>query len=174
MRRNIDDAIRWRIHGTGLLLVGLVAFQGPAFPAGASAGQAAVMADVAPDSLRLRVEAPDSVPVGRDVATRFIVDNVSGRALNLYLLGRTIAFDVIVRDPDGDVVWRRMDGEVVPQILRVEMLPAGGSLVLEATWDQRSNDGDPVATGTYSVEAELFTDGEPLRSPPVNVRIVDR
>lgn len=132
------------------------------------------MSPAAADSLRLGLETPDSVPAGQPVPMTFRIENTSSRTVTLYLLGRTIAFDVIVRGSGGEVVWRRLEGETIPQILRVEMVAPGESLVLESTWDQRSNAGERVRPGTYSVVAELFTEGEPLRSPAASLRILDR
>lgn len=92
-------------------------------------------------------------------------ENVSGESLDLYLQGRTIAFDVVVTDADGSVVWRRLEGEVIPAILRIETLEPGATLELEAHWDQRSNIGQPVAPGRYTVHGEFLTEGDPLVTP---------
>jgi len=99
------------------------------------------------DSLALRLDVPDSVASGRPVTIRFHIDNVSGRNVDLYLLGREVTFDVIVRARDGSPVWRRLENEVVPAILRVESLAPGGTLDLEATWDQRAGSGELVPGG---------------------------
>lgn len=153
------------------LLAGLAAVQALASPARAGGMAAAVVANPAPDSLRLSLEAPDSVPAGRAVSLTFRIENISDRTLDLNLRGRTIAFDVIVRGTDGGVVWRRLENEVVPAIIRLETLRPGGMLELGATWDQRSYAGRQVAPGPYVVEAELLTDAEPLRTRGVTVEI---
>lgn len=124
------------------------------------------------DSLRLDLVVPEQVRGGEAVPIAVRVRNVSDRPLNLHLRGRTIAFDVIVADAEGDTVWRRMKDAVIPAILRIETLDAGGTLELEETWDQRSNDGEPVAPGIYTVHGELLTDGEPLVTPGEPLRIV--
>lgn len=98
-------------------------------------------------------------------------ENVSGEILELYLQGRTIAFDVVVTDADEHVVWRRLEGEIVPAILRIETLEPGAVLELEARWDQRSNAGEPVAPGRYTVRGEVLAEGDPLVTPTAGFRI---
>ncbi|MBW3552393.1 MAG: hypothetical protein KY466_02720 [Gemmatimonadetes bacterium] len=126
------------------------------------------------DSLRLRVDVPDRVAPGDPVPITFRVHNVTDRTLTLYLMGRDIAFDVVVERTDGATVWRRLEGEVVQAILRLESLTPGEALVLEATWDQQSGAGSPVAPGEYRVRAELLTEGDPLLSPAAPLRIAPR
>ena len=130
------------------------------------------MPDSSADSLRLRLDVPDRVPAGATVPITLHVENTTDRTLTLYLVGRTITFDIIVERPDGAVVWRRLEGVVVPAILRLDTLPAGEELVLESTWDQRSNAGETVPAGEYRVRAEVLTEGEPLGSGVRALRVV--
>jgi hypothetical protein len=123
------------------------------------------------DSLLLRLEAPDTVPAGDPVPFALRAENRSGATLTLYLTGREIAFDVVVLTESGDTVWRRLEGEVIPAMLRVETLEAGGALLLETTWDQRTADGAAASPGRYRVHGEILTEGAPLRSPAVELRI---
>jgi len=134
--------------------------------------QTEAMTSATPDSLRLRIDAPDSVRAGDPMTITLVVENVSGRALELYLRGRTIAFDLIVRAGDGSVVWRRLEDEIVPAILRLEPLGPDATLALEGQWDQRSNARTRVPPGEYSIIGELFTEGEPLQTPPRPLRIL--
>src|SRR5688572_5501144 len=60
----------------------------------------------AEDTLRLRLDVPREVRGGAAVPFAFHVENVAGRPLTLYLQGRAIAFDVVVRDASGRTVWR--------------------------------------------------------------------
>lgn len=129
------------------------------------------MAGTASDSLRLWLELPDMVRPGQSASMTLRVENVSDRPLDLYLRGRAIAFDLIVTDDRGTVVWRRLEGAVLPAILRIETLAAGESLELEDAWDQRSNEGGAVEPGSYTVRGELLTEGEPLTTPAVPLRI---
>ena len=102
------------------------------------------------------------------------VQNVSDGALDLYLTGRPIAFDLIVTDAEGSVVWRRLEGEVIAAVLRIETLNPGAILVLEDRWNQRSNAGEPVAPGPYTVRGELPTESGPLVTTTSPLRIVSR
>lgn len=126
------------------------------------------------DSLRLAIDAPDTVPRGDAVPITFRVENVTDRTLSLHLMGRDIAFDVIVARVDGSTVWRRLEDEVLQAILRFETLAPGQALVLDALWDQRSNAGQPVPPGEYRVWAQLLTDGDPITSPLRTLRIATR
>lgn len=133
------------------------------------------MAATADDSLRLVLELPARVPVGAPVRIGLRVENVSGRPLDLYLRGRAIAFDLIVRRAeDGAVVWRRLEGAILPAILRLERLGPGEALQLEDMWDQRTNAGERVMPGAYSVRGELLTERDPLRTPAAFLRIEPR
>jgi hypothetical protein len=130
--------------------------------------------DIAPavsDSLRLSLDLPRTIRAGAAVPISVRVENTTDRTLDLYLRGRTIAFDLVVSDEGGEIVWRRLEGEVIPAILRIEPLPAGESLTLEATWDQRTNAGDPVDPGMYTVRGELLTESDPLATPTERFRI---
>lgn len=126
------------------------------------------------DSLALHLDVPDSVASGMPVTIRFRVENVSSRNVDLYLLGREVTFDVIVRSRDGSAVWRRLENQVVPAILRVEPLAPGGTIDLQATWDQQTGSGQLVPAGDYGVEAELLTEDQPLRSSRATLRITAR
>jgi hypothetical protein len=124
------------------------------------------------DSLRLRIEVAATVPAGQPVPITMHVENASGRTLDLYLRGRTIAFDLVVRGAGGDIVWRRLEGEIVAAILRIETLGPDGALVLEDRWGQQNTAGGRVPPGEYSVSGELLTEGEPLRTPSAPLRIL--
>lgn len=103
---------------------------------------------------------------GEPVRLRLRATNVTEHAVDLYLRGRVPTLDVVVRRGDGTVVWHRLEGEIIPAIVQLRALRPGERLEVEATWDQRTNAGGPVAPGDYVVEASLLTDGEPLRAPP--------
>lgn len=135
-----------------------------------SASETAVAATPS-DSLRLWLDAPAEVRAGEPVPITLRAENITERSLDLYLTGRTIAFDLTVTDEDGAVVWRRLEDEVIPAILRLETLEPGETLELEDTWEQRSNDGEPVAPGAYTVRGEILTEEEPLVTPEAPLRI---
>ena len=129
------------------------------------------MTDPAIDSLRLRLEAPETVASGSSVPFAIVIENRADRPSALSLRGRTIAFDLLVRNPAGAIAWQRLAGQSIPAILRLEELAPGATLRLTATWDQRGSDGALVPPGRYQVEGLVLTDGEPLRAGPVDLLI---
>ena len=123
------------------------------------------------DSLELSLEVPQQARVGSRIRMRIRVENTSGEPLDLYLRGREIAFDLIIENAHGAVVWRRLEEEVIQAVLRIETLQPGAALELTDSWAQRTNDGEPVQPGTYTVRGEILTDGEPLVTPDAPLRI---
>jgi hypothetical protein len=123
------------------------------------------------DSLRLSLGVPAHSAAGTPVPFTLTVENVSGRPLDLYLRGRTIAFDIVVLDSAGVPVWRRLEGEMIPAILRLDALAPGQLLELSDQWDQRDNAGRPASAGDYTAYGEVLTEGAPLRTPHVTLRI---
>lgn len=126
------------------------------------------------DTLRLWVEVPERTPAGESVPMTVHVENVSGRDLELHLRGRTVAFDLVVSDPEGREVWRRLEREVVPAILRLDNLADGDVLELTDAWNQQTGAGEPVPAGLYRVRGELLTEGEPLLTPEIPLQIDPR
>lgn len=128
-----------------------------------------------PDSLRLQLHVPDQVRAGDTVPMTLRVHNVAGRPLDLHLRGRTIAFDIVVTRADGSTAWRRLEGQIIPAIIQLRTLAADEALELRAEWHQRTNKGEPVGSGVYTVQALLLTDApQPLESPRVPLQIVAR
>ena len=124
-----------------------------------------------PDSLRLDLEVPVEARVGSVVPIALRVRNVGNQPIDLYLRGRTIAFDVIVRRDSGEVVWRRLENAIIPAILRIETLPPHGMLELRADWSLETTTGAPVMPGTYAVHGVLFTEDAELRTVPVTLHV---
>jgi hypothetical protein len=123
------------------------------------------------DSLRLSLGVPAHSAAGTPVPFTLTIENVSGRPLDLYLRGRTIAFDIVVLDSAGIAIWRRLEGEIIPAVLRLEILAPGQLLDLSDEWDQRDDAGRPVSAGRYTAYGEVLTEGPPLRTPTVTLRI---
>ena len=97
------------------------------------------------DSLAFTIHVPDSVRAGEPVPIVLRVTNRTDAPVDLHLLGRTIAFDVVVTREDGTPVWRRLEGQAVQSILQLR----------------------------YRVHGELPTDEpEPLRTPAAPLRIL--
>jgi len=123
------------------------------------------------ESLRLELRIPAQARSGSTVPITLRVENVGDRPIDLYLRGRTIAFDVVVRRPDGEVVWRRLEHEIIPAILRLETLAPWQVLELHTDWSLETNAGSPVTPGSYVLQGLVLTDGPELRTPPVMLRV---
>ena len=125
----------------------------------------------APDSLRLRLVVPPEARRGEPVPIVLRVENGADRPLELYLRGRTITFDVVVR-AGTDTVWRRLEGEIIPAIVQLRVLAPAETLELRAVWNQQAADGRGVAAGDYTVQGLVLTEHpEPLATPVVPLRI---
>ncbi|CAN5729038.1 hypothetical protein BH23GEM9_BH23GEM9_32670 [soil metagenome] len=133
----------------------------------------AMTQDSAGDSLRLELQAPSSVRTREVVSFVVRVENVSTRPVDLYLRGRDLTVDIIVRDARGVEMWRRLDGAVIPAIIRLETLAAGGMLELSDEWRQTTSAGAVLPAGVYTVHGEFLTDNRPLVTPPITLRIGD-
>jgi hypothetical protein len=109
------------------------------------------------------------------VRATLIVHNAAGAPLTLYLGGRPVAVDLVVRRRDGTPVWRRLRGAVIPAILQVRELGPGGQLTFELAWDQTTDAGGPAGVGEYELQGFVMTDArEPLATAPLPLRIVPR
>jgi hypothetical protein len=129
----------------------------------------------AQDSLRLRLVAPNEIRAGETLPLTLRAENTADRPLDLYLRGRSIAFDVIVTRADGAVVWRRLEGEIIPAIIQLRTLAPREVMELRADWNQRTSRGRQVGAGLYSVRGVLLTDGPtPLQTDAIALRIVPR
>jgi hypothetical protein len=101
------------------------------------------------------------------------LQNVGETPLELYLRGRTIAYDILIRDAAGRVVWHRLEGEVVPGIIQHKVLDPREMLELSHDWDQRMDSGEAVEPGLYTAEGIVLTDGpQPLAPTPRQLTIV--
>ncbi len=127
---------------------------------------------LAPDSLQLKITVPARVRAGEPVPVSLRVTNHGNAPVTLYLQGRPIAFEVVVRRTSGDVVWRRLEGATVAMILQVRTLAPGESLGFNDVWSQQTRAGTPVKPGDYTVTAELPIEGHrPLRTTSVPLHI---
>jgi hypothetical protein len=142
-----------------------------AHPAGRG-GDGGVVSAPAADSVRVTLDVPPAVRERAPVAITLRVENVSPRAVELYLRGRTIAFDVVVTRADGRVAWRRLEDAIVPAVVQLRALAPGEALVLRAEWDQRTRGGAFAGVGRYAVRGLLLTDRpEPMETPPLPLEI---
>jgi hypothetical protein len=126
------------------------------------------------ESLRLETVVPSRVRAGDAVPIVLRATNVGGTPVELYLMGRSVTFDVTVSGADGATVWSRLDRQTAQAILQLRTLVPQETLELRHDWDQRANSGHPVEPGSYVVRGALLTDGQPLRTPAASLRIVAR
>lgn len=139
--------------------------------AGCDMQPAAVHYSPMADTVAVVLEAPERVRAGRPVQFRLRLANTTDRRISLHLQGRDITWDVVVSRPDGTPVWSRLAGATVLGILRLQEMEPGEEIVMIAAWDQRDDEGRPVPRGEYTVLARLPTDGAPLQSAPVVLRL---
>jgi hypothetical protein len=132
------------------------------------------MTDTQPDSLDLELQVPRRVPAGEPVPITLRVHNRTERALDLYLRGREITFDVEVARPDGEVVWRLLDDEIIPAILHLRTLQPDERIEIPATWDQRTKEGRLLEAGEYAARGFLLVEGAPLETPWTPLLIDER
>lgn len=123
-------------------------------------------------NIRLTLRIPERVRAGSVIPIMMRMENTSAKPVELYLRGREMTCDYVVRAPGGDIVWRRLEGEVIPAILRLEVLLPAQPIAFRDSWDQVCDSGDLAAPGVYSVTGAVLTDGSStLESAAVPLRI---
>jgi hypothetical protein len=126
-----------------------------------------------PTQLRIGLTAPERARLGSTIPIVIRLENVGETPLELYLRGRTVAYDILIRDGNGRVVWHRLEGEIVPGIIQVRILNPREALEFSHEWDQRTNRQEVVEAGLYTAEGLVLTDGpEPLTTAPRQLVIV--
>jgi hypothetical protein len=127
------------------------------------------------DTLTFQLEVPDTVALRAPVPITLRVTNNGSAAVDLYLRGRSIAFDIVITNAAGDTVWHRLQDAVIDASLQIKVLRPRDALVLTDTWNQRTNAGESVPAGDYSVRASLLTDqAEPTTFSPAVLRIAGK
>jgi hypothetical protein len=99
--------------------------------------------------------APSKVQAGDTVEIVLRIRNDGPKPIDLELSGRPVAFDVIVRGPDGKEVWRRLEGAAVASILMLLTLQPGEGRDFPAQWTQEDQAGRSVAPGRYVLHGVL-------------------
>ena len=131
------------------------------------------LATVPADSPKVELDVAREVSAGTPVSMTLRVTNTSDRPLQLYLRGRPIAFDLVVRRGDGTVVWRKLAGAMIAMVLQLKTLAPGETLELKDVWRQKTTDGSPAEPGDYTVTGSLLTDSQAsLDSSPAPLRIL--
>lgn len=126
------------------------------------------------DSVSFEIEVPRQVRAGRTILIAMRLHNRSDKTITLQLLGRTMTWDVVVKDSAGREVFRLLRDRADATILRLDRLAGGEVRDMAYRWDQRADDGRPVRPGDYSLEALLLTEGDPIRSSPASIRVLPR
>lgn len=123
-------------------------------------GRASVFPGAAQPPLQLSLELPPRVRAGDPIPMRLVLRNHGFRAETVDL-GEPLTFDIVVFSLDGLEVWSRFETVFQPRILQTHAIGAGKSLVFVDAWKQRTNEGCPVAPGTYMVQGILPVAGVP-------------
>jgi hypothetical protein len=120
------------------------------------------------DTVSVTLRLPEQAQAGDSVPITVRVENTSSRRVDLSLLGREIAFDIIIETKSGQPVWRRLQRATLQSILQVRSLQPGEAFELHDKW--------PAAgPGDYLVSASLPTDAQPLVTrQPTPLRVVPR
>ena len=118
------------------------------------------------DSLRVCLEFPARVALGRPVPFTLHVHNPTARSITALIPGRPVpkAFELIITTSGGVEVWRMMRHR--DWAASRHTFAPGEVLILRDFWDQTTNDGKPVQPGTYSVYASL-SDGPSTAPRPL-------
>lgn len=103
-------------------------------------------------AVTVELELPDTVRPGDEVPITLRVRNTGTGPVELRMTGDPVAFDLFVTRPDGTEVLRRLHGEVIAEVLQQRFLPPGEAIELPDQWQQRDDEGRPVAPGTYYVQ----------------------
>lgn len=107
-------------------------------------------------------------PVGLEL----IKTNVSNRPITL-TYNTAQRFDFFVRrGVGGRILWQWSADRVFSQVVSRVTLRPGESQVFRATWDQRTNEGNRVPPGVYTVQAENVARELQGRLVSVRIRIV--
>lgn len=106
---------------------------------------------------------------GQPVQLRLVKTNISNRPITL-TYNTAQRFDFYVRRGiSGPVVWQWSEDRVFAQVVERVTLAPGQSQVFSATWDQRTNAGNLVQPGLYTVQAENVA--QELRGRRISLRI---
>jgi len=118
------------------------------------------------------LETPARVRVGEIAPLRLRVKNNTKKLIELSLGGRP-AHNFSAANSKGALVWEWLHNQIVQDILEIRMLAPGEELIFKAEWNQRDNDGNAVATGTYFLRGILNIDPpKQLVTEPVKLMIV--
>jgi hypothetical protein len=116
------------------------------------------------DSVSVSIAAPRAAAVGDRIPISVVLQNRLSQPLELHLMGREPAFDIIVMRSDSTVVWRRLASATYQAILLLKQMAPHESLTMYDYWQ-------PNEAGSYLIRAEVPTDAQPLKAVPVTLTI---
>ena len=111
------------------------------------------------EGVQVSLVVPDTVRSGDKVPMAIRLTNTTTSPLELYLRGREITFDIVIRDLAGNEVWRLLQGDPILAILQLRALAPGETLELRHEWDQQTRLRGQAPEGTYTVRGDVVTDG---------------
>ncbi len=108
------------------------------------------------DSLKVQISLREGgYALLEPVEMTLTVENIAGRDLKL-TFPTAQRYDFIVRK-GKQVVWKWSEGMMFAQAISREVLPAGGTISYEVTWDQTGAEDMRPPLGTYTVQGILKT-----------------
>lgn len=110
------------------------------------------------------------VQVGGTVRLEIEARNRGNHPIELTLRGRP-AYDFVITKRNGTEVWRWSRGQISQDVSKVVKLYQRDQLSLKATWDQISNDGDPVPSDAYWVRGILHLESQTIETQSVRLLI---
>lgn len=84
-------------------------------------------------------------------------------------------FDIAARESGKDAdapVWRWAEGKLFTRALRTVELAPDKTVLFEATWDQKGNNGSVLKRGDYTLIATLTMKGR-IQSQPLTISLTD-
>jgi len=109
-------------------------------------------------ALDVRLELPkERIAPGEEIALRLVVKNEGPSAVTVpFRSGQRVEFEVRQNDR---LVWNWAHDRLFTQALGALTVQPGETRQFEARWNGRSNEGQPLAAGTYTVRG-MLTAGE--------------
>ena len=155
--------------GVGATLVLLAACDGPSDLIDPSAGQtASVVSESEGIRLTLQTDKSEYDP-GEPVVLTFEVKNMTN-VRQSFRFSDGCQYDFVVAQDEAPVWSASHDTACIQALTSFELEP-GETWTRSDTWDQRTNKGEPVASGAYDAIAVLPQTAKPLDSDPLRILI---
>jgi hypothetical protein len=155
--------------GAGVALVLLAACNGPSDMTGTPDGQPqSVVSESEGIRLTLKTDKPEYDP-GESVQLTFEVTNTTD-VPQTFNFSSACQYDLLIRSSES-LVWSFMSDQMCAQTLTSIELDPGEAWSTTYAWDQHTDRGEPVESGTYDASAILTQTGKPLTSEPLTFSI---